>query len=342
MNNMPPTIKDVARIAGCSIKTVSRVINNEPYVSDDIRQRVLTAIRSTGYAPNQAARQLVKKRPFAICVLLYPGFYQPGSTLFSSLLDIGYENNYQTIFQTYYPNKSLSRDRLADLVNQRSYAGYIITPPCDADGFVIDLLATYKIPVVLINPIEPDMGHPYVCGTDYEGARQITRHLIELGHRNIAFLKGPRNMKTSQNRFDGFLDMMRESRIQVDDTQIIESEFTFDGGINAIQLLMQKKNHPTAVFAGNDESAYGVVFGAQRFGLNIPGDLSVAGFEDQIYSGRIFPGLTTYHLPADELLLEAARYLISILSNDSNSTNIRKVNGNLVVRGSTAPPPGNL
>lgn len=335
---MPPTIKDVARIAGCSIKTVSRVINNEPYVTNNIRQRVLAAIRSTGYAPNMAARQLVKKKPFAICILLYPGFHQPGSTLFSSLLDIGYENNYQIIFQTYYPNKSISRDRLADLVNQRSYAGYIITPPCDADGFVIDLLATYKIPIVLINPIETDIGHPYVCGSDYDGARQITRHLIDLGHADIAFLKGPRNMKTSQNRLDGFLDMMHESKINVDNTQILESEFTFDGGINAIELLMQRKNHPTAVFAGNDESAYGVMFGAQRLGLNIPGDLSIAGFEDQLYSGRIFPGLTTYHLPADDLLLEAVKYLIGILNNQPMSTIIRKVDGSLIVRGSTSSP----
>ncbi len=335
---MPPTIKDIAHIAGCSIKTVSRVINDEPYVSDDIRQRVLTAIRSTGYAPNMAARQLVKKRPFAICILLYPGFYQPGATLFSSLLDIGYENNYQIIFQTYYPNKSISRDRLADLVNQHGYAGYIITPPCDSDGFVADLFATYKIPAVLVNPFVTDSKLPCVCGSDYDGACQTTRHLIDLGHQRIAFLKGPRNLKASYDRLNGYLDTMKKSNVPVEDSQIIDSEFTFDGGINAVQLLIQNDHRPTAIFAGNDEAAYGVLFGAQQFGLDIPKDLSIAGFEDQILSRRIYPGLTSYHLPADSLLLEAVRYLISILNNNSDTSSIHKIEGELIIRGSTAPP----
>ena len=338
MINMPATIKDVARIAGCSIKTVSRVINSEPYVSDEIRQKVLAAIRSTGYAPNLAARQLVQKKTFAICVLLYPGFYQPASTLFSRLLEIGYDSNNQIFLQTYYPNRSISRDRLANLVNQHSYAGYIITPPCDADGFLADLFSTYRIPVIQINPMETVLHYPSIYGTDYAGAQMVTRHLLDLGHRRIAFLKGPRNMKSSHDRLRGFQDAMQESGLMVDESIMLDSEFTFDGGLNAIQILMAMSNPPTAVFAGHDEAAYGVIFGAQKLGYSVPEEISVAGFEDQLQSARIFPGLTTYHLPVDEQLVEAARLLIGILNNETVPPDSRTIEGSLVIRGSTAPP----
>ena len=201
---MSATIKDVARLAGCSIKTVSRVMNDEPYVTPDLRARVLAAIRATGYTPNIAARRLVKQQSYSLCVLMYPGFYQAASTVLSPIMDIGYEENYDFFIQPYYASYPRSRNKLVTLIGERRFDGYVVTPPCDADDFVADLLTTYKIPLVQINPFNRSEKIPYVAGDDERGAFMMTEHLLSLGHRRIAFLMGPRNLRPSFDRLRGY------------------------------------------------------------------------------------------------------------------------------------------
>jgi LacI family transcriptional regulator len=336
---MSATIKDVARLAQCSIKTVSRVINNEAHVTEKTRTRVQAAIRSSGYVPNLSARRLVQQKSYAICILIYPGFIQPASTLLTRLLDLTYEENYDLLLQTYYPSFPKSRRKLADLVSGRRFDGFISTPPCEADGFVANLLETYKIPLVQVNPLDWELSqikNPLlVTSEDISGARLAVEHLIALGHSRISCLHGPRNFRATFDRLSGYQDAMAASGLEVNPGYIQDSEFTFDGGYTAAQILMHLPEPPTAIYAANDEAALGVLFAAHELCLDVPGQLSICGHEDILAASRTWPGLTTVHQPVEDLLEKAARLLIDVLKGNELSNLPVIIPPRLIIRGST-------
>ena len=331
-------IKDVARLAGCSIKTVSRVINDEPHVTPKTRASVQAAIRTLGYAPNLAARRLVQQKASSLCILMYPGFFQPASAMLSRILDLGYEEDYDIFTQPYYPTFPESRNRLVNAIYERRFDGFVTTPPCDADGFVADLLTTYKMPLVQVDPLDRSGSLPYVAGDDFQGALAATEHLLAFGHRRIACLLGPRNLRSSTDRLNGFKSALAAHGLLPDPELSLPSEFNFDGGYTAARLLLQRpaEARPTAIFAGSDEAAYGALFAAQELGLSIPGQLSICGHDDLPYSARIWPGLTTVHQPAEEILERAVRLLIDILKGIPTEARLT-LPSRLVVRSSTGP-----
>jgi len=335
---LPATIKDVARLAGCSIKTVSRVINGEPYVTEETRQRVQAAIRSVGYAPNISARRLVQNKSFMVCILMYPGFYQPASEVLSRIMDVGYEENYDILIQPYFPAHARSRKKLVNLIYEHRIDGFITTPPIDADEFVADLLSTYKVPQVQINPFTRSAEIPFVAGDDERGAFAMTEYLIGLGHRRIAFLMGPRNMRSAFDRLAGYRAALEAAGLPFDETLIRNSEWTFDGGLTAARELLSEPHPPQAIFAANDEAAFGVIYAAQEMGVKIPQQLSICGYDNLGFSKNIWPGLTTIHQPTEELVEKAARALINLLKGETNVERAVIVPSRLVVRGSTAHP----
>jgi LacI family transcriptional regulator len=337
---MAATIKDVARLAGCSIKTVSRVINEEPYVTSDLRARVQSAIRATGFAPNISARRLVKQQSYALCILMYPGFYQATSAVLSRIMDIGYEENYDILIQPYFAAHTRSRNKLVELIHGRRFDGYIVTPPCDADDFVADLLLTYKIPLVQINPFNRGEKIPFIAGDDEQGAALMTEHLLQLGHRRIAFLAGPRNMRSSFDRLHGYQAALAAHGVAYQPEWVEPTEFTFDGGYTAVRMLLERSDpalRPSAIFAGNDEAAYGALFAAQELGLQVPQQLSVCGYDDFSFSKFVWPGLTTIHQPAEDLLDVATHLLIRLVKGEPVDARQAILPPQLVLRGSTGP-----
>ncbi|HEX2980376.1 MAG TPA: LacI family DNA-binding transcriptional regulator [Anaerolineaceae bacterium] len=336
---MAATIHDVARLAGCSIKSVSRVINNEPYVTEELRARVQNAIRVSGYAPNISARRLATQKSFMVCILMYPGFYQPASAILTRVMDITIEEDYDILIRPYFPGNRVSRNRLNDMIAERRIDGFVSTPPCDADGFIADLLSTYKVPLVQINPINPAESIPSVSGNDYQGAYATTEHLISIGHQRIAFLMGPRNMRSSFDRLYGYRAALDAHQLIQDPALVENSEFTFDGGYTATRLLMERAEKPTAIFAGNDEAAYGAIYALQELRVPVPERISVCGYDDLALSKNIWPGLTTVHQPAEEMVELAARMLIRILKKEPLDDLHQVVASRLIQRGSTAPAP---
>jgi LacI family transcriptional regulator len=332
---MPSTIKDVAQLSGCSIKTVSRVINNEPHVTDRIRTRVLAAIQATGYIPNLAARRLVQQKSYSLCILIYPGFSQSTSAPLARLLEVAYIENYDLLFQNYYPSFPKSHRLLADLASGRRFDGFVSTPPCDADGFVAYLLSTYKIPLVQINPLNREGDDTYIAADDELGARLATNHLLELGHRRIACFMGPRNLRSAFDRVAGFRAALEGSGLPFNQEMVKDTEFTFDGGYTATRLLFSSEDPPTAIYAGNDEAAQGAVFAAQEMGLNLPSRLSICGHDNLATSSHIWPGLTTVHQPIEEMLEQAVRLLIDLLKGNPITEKQVLLKPQLIIRGST-------
>jgi len=336
---MPSNIKDVARLSGYSIKTVSRVINNEPHVTEKARLRVQAAILATGYIPNQAARHLVQKRSYAVCILIYPGYSQPASAPLGRLLELAYEENYDILFQNYYPAFPKSHRILADLASGRRFDGFVSTPPCDADGFVPDLLTTYKVPLVMINPFDHERDEPYIAGNDELGARLAMNHLLGLGHQRIACFRGPRNFRSSFDRLAGYQAALAAIGLPFDPALVQDTEFTFDGGYTATRLLFSLEQPPSAIYAANDEAALGALFAAQELGLTLPGQLSICGHDDLAICSHVWPALTTIHQPVEDMLEQAVRLLIDLLKGDPVSSRQVILQPRLIIRGSTANVP---
>lgn len=335
---MSLTIKDVAQLAGCSIKTVSRVVNDEPHVSEGTRQKVLDAIDTLGYAPNFSARRLVQRRAYVICVLLHEaGFYQ--SEVLATVLDIGYQHDYDILIQSYYPSHNRSKEKLQSLVKEGRVDGLVITPPCDVDRFLSDLLIRSRVPYVQITPLNRTAEVPYVTGDDYQGAYLMTERLILMGHWRIAFLSGPRNHRTSLDRLFGYKAALEMYRIPFADNLVVDSLYNFDGGYNAARVLMNQTVPPTAIFGGSDQAAIGALYALRELKIDVPGQVSVAGFDNLPQSNQVWPGLSTVDHPVESIVGNAIKMLMTILANREPASKQVVLPCQLVMRRSTGAPP---
>lgn len=309
---MAVTIKEVAQRAGCSIKTVSRVMNNEPHVKPALKERVLQVIEELGYVPNISARQLVQKKSYTICILLHSsGSFQ--STVISKVLDLGYEGNYEILVQTYYPSFSRSRDKISALIQQKRIDGLVTTPPCDSDPFLIELIKTSGIPHVHIAPLQPTGGTPYVSAEDYTGAYQMTEYLIQQGHRRIGCLMGLRNHRSSLDRLFGYKAAVEAHSIPFDGKYLVDSENNFPGGYNAARMLMGLLEPPTAIFALSDEAAAGALYALNELKIDVPGQISLAAFGDITHSHEIWPGISVVKYPLEQIVEKSVCMLIELV-----------------------------
>jgi LacI family transcriptional regulator len=337
---MTVTIKDVAEYANCSIKTVSRVVNREPYVAEVTRLKVQEAIEALGYAPNISARRLVQSKSYMICILLHDaGFYQ--SAVLSKVMDIGYQLDYDILIQSYFPVHTRAKEKLNSLIRERRVDGLVITPPCDVDPYLTELLTKSQIPYVQITPLNRTPEVPYVTGDDYQGAYLMTERLILLGHWRIAFLSGPRNHRTSIDRLYGYKAALEMYRVPFDETLVQDSLFNFSGGYNATKILMDMKQPPTAIFGGSDEAAIGALYGLQEMKIPVPRQVSVCGFGNLPQSQQTWPGLSTVDHPVEVIVDKAVEILLEILADREPASRQIVLPCQLIMRGSTgSTPPG--
>ena len=337
---MTVTIKDVAAYAQCSIKTVSRVVNDESYVAEATRLRVQDAINALGYVPNISARRLVQSKSYVICILLHEaGFYQ--SAVLSKVMDIGYQLDYDILIQSYFPVHSRSKNKLSGLICERRVDGLVITPPCDVDPFLNELLITSRVPYVQITPLNRTGNIPYVTGDDYQGAYLMTERLILMGHWRIAFLSGPRNHRTSIDRLYGYKAALEMYRVPFDADLVWDSLFNFDGGYNATKLGMAMDNPPTAIFGGSDEAAIGALYALQEMKIPVPQKISVCGFGNLPQSQQTWPGLSTVDYPVEIIVERAVEILLDILANQEPASRQIVLPCQLVMRGSAGTKPPN-
>jgi LacI family transcriptional regulator len=330
------TIKDVARLAEVSIKTVSRVVNQEPHVTEPVRARVQQAIDALGYAPNFSARRLVQQRSFVLCVLLHTGGVSQ-SPLINNILEIGYEYDYDILIQTYFPSLARSKNKLTSLIAERRIDGLITTPPCDTDEFVTNLVRQAKLPLVQITPYNDSAEIPLVSGDDYQGALMMTEHLIALGHKRIAFLMGPRNHRMSFSRLRGYRAALDLHHLVYDERLVLDSEFNFDGGYTATRIAMELDIPPTAIFAGNDEAGLGAMYALNEAGIDIPKRVSVCGFGDLSASKQVWPGMSSVHYPESEIAARALSMLVTLARGEELEQKHAVLPVRLVLRGTTGP-----
>jgi LacI family transcriptional regulator len=305
-----PTLDDVAKHAGVSSMTVSRVINGAMTVRESTRARVEAAIEEIGYAPNEAARSLAGASQLHIAMV-----YAKPHAYIAEFLFGGLE-------QARRYNAQFIVEKCADLTKieaefQRMVSegidGLLIAPPIADSDRVLDMLESSDIPAVVVTSAHVRDSISAVRIDGYKAAHEMTRHIISLGHRDIGFIVGDPKHATSMLRLAGFRDAMNEAGLDCPEERIAQGLFTYRSGLDAAEHLLSLYDIPTAIFASNDDMAAATVAVAHRHGLDVPGDLTLCGFDDTPLATEIWPQLTTIHVPVAELSRAAADLLVKTI-----------------------------
>ncbi|MBI6852405.1 LacI family DNA-binding transcriptional regulator [Pseudomonas cichorii] len=330
------TIKDVAALAGISYTTVSHVLNKTRPVSDPVRIKVEAAIAQLDYVPSAVARSLKAKTTSTIGLLIPNGINPYFAELARGIEDHCERNGFCVILCNSDDNPEKQRNYLRVLLEKR--VDGLIVSSVGGDVSIAGGLAEVRTPLVIVDRelegIEADM-----VRIDHEhGAYLATRHLLDLGHRDIACIGGPDNTVVADMRFVGYRRAMQEAGIEVLPEWTIHSDFTSSAGHEAAVGLLAG-HRPTAIFAGNDVIAIGVLRAAAERNIVVPRELSVIGFDDIQMSRYVYPALTTVGQSIMQLGETAAEMLLSrIVGTSTELPGRRLVTPSVVVRESTAPP----
>lgn len=331
---MKTTITDVAKQAGVSMKTVSRVLNNEPNVAQTTREKVKAAARALNYSPNLAARGLASSRSFFLALL-----YDNPSPSYLTRLQRGAveacrEYGYHLILQ---PMNMGTEDPFETefMLARLGVDGVILAPPLSENKSLRDALDKLNIRVSLISAQAGP--NAYTVGMDESAAAQtMTEHLITLGHRHIGFVKGPEHHQASHLRFQGFKTAMARHGLEVPDDCLRQGDFTLESGVRAGRDLLAQSRRPTAIFASNDDMAAGVMNAARAASFDVPQDVSVCGFDNTQIAEMVWPALTTIAQPIRQMGVRAAK---SLIDHGKSSHSTEFLDFDLIVRSSTAECP---
>lgn len=306
-----PTISDVATLAGVSPMTVSRVINGEAKVRETTREAVNAAIATLHYAPNRAARSLAGGGQMRIGLL----YSNPSSAYLSEFLVGSLEQASRSDVQLVVEKCDIGDHEIevAEHMIRSGVDGVILPPPlCDSRG-VLDVLIAAGVPSVVVATGSPPADTAAVTIDDFEAARAMTRHLIGLGHARVGFIIGNPNQTASRQRHEGYLAALADAGLAEDPALIVGGLFTYRSGLDAAEQLLDAKDPPSAIFASNDDMAAASVAVAHRRGLDVPGDLTVCGFDDSALATTIWPELTTIHQPIADMSRAAVDLLVSAI-----------------------------
>jgi LacI family transcriptional regulator len=337
------TIEDVARAAGVSAMTVSRVINKERNVREETRQNVLETIERMNYSPNTAARSLAAGDATHIGLL----YSNPSAAYLSQFLvgalDGARQAGCHLVIEACESENEAEQCEVARRFANADAEGVILPPPLSESVPILTELALAGTPVVTVA-----MGKLYpnalnVRIDDFAAAKEMTEYLIGLGHERIGFIKGHPAQIASAERERGFMAAVTEAGLRLDDVSVEQGYFTFRSGLEAAERLLTSSKRPTAIFASNDDMAAAVVSVAHRRGLDVPKDLSVAGFDDTAPATTVWPELTTIRQPVSAMAATALELLLGELKLNrrgrAGTSQEAILDHELVIRDSAGPPP---
>lgn len=309
---------DVARRAGVSIKTVSRVLNNEPHVKEALREKVRAAARDVGYVPSAPARRLRSRRSYTIHMVSHSHRSNYVNAIQFGAMQTCQDEGYQLVMSLMDDLRDMPMDalrqRFGELVAASRPDGLILVPPLSNDERLFEVLSGFDVPVARVGPNDIPAAQIIVKIDERAAARELTEYLIGLGHRRIAFVRGKEDQNATSERYAGYSEALAAAGIALDDRLVAPGDFNFEAGLDAGHALLERDARPTAVFAANDDMAAGVLMAAHRMGLEIPRDVSIVGFDDSEIAEKMWPALTTVRQPLLELGHSATRQLIDAAS----------------------------
>ncbi len=297
------------------MKTVSRVFNDAPNVTAQMRERVMAAATALRYQPNVVAQGLVGRRSYLVGL-----FYENPSPnyvveLQQGALDRLHGERYRLVV---LPVEQVSAvaDNILSFVHAAALDGIVLTPPASDHPVILERLSQARFPFVRVAPtLAPECG-PRTITDDVAAARLMTDYLISLGHRRIATIKGDPGHPSSGARLLGYRQALAAAGLPVRSDHVEQGRFTFESGLEAARTLLLGPERPTAIFAQNDDMAAGAIMAAHDLGVHVPTDLSIAGFDDSAIARIVWPRLTTIHQPVFEMARAATDMLVAMLEKE--------------------------
>lgn len=337
VNNQRATIIDVAKKAGVSIQTVSRVINNRHDVSPETRERILVTIKELNYQPFAYARGLAANRTYTLG-LVTADF----SDFWFSHVVTGAEKEASEHGYCFMLGNSTcepeNEPKFLELLTQRRVEGVLfVRANCENEYEHLLRLKEFKVPVVTTGHYLPDVGLAMVDVDNISGGRKATDYLIELGHTRIAMITGPSNWKSVVDRHNGYVQAMQAAGIPVDPELVLGDTWLHRNGYENTKLLLEKGKQFSAIFAHNDRIARGAIHALYEAGLRVPEDVSVIGYDDIPEAEYSDPPLTTIRQPMDEIGQAATRLLIQMIEDSSVAPEQIMFDTTLVIRSSCRP-----
>lgn len=325
-----PTLHDVAKLAGVSYQTVSRVVNASPHVSKKTRARVQRAIEQIGYQPNTAARALITRRSQTLQIIASEaGLYKPVYSILTTAKALGYQVALSLIQD---PSDHEEVACLFDELTARIVDGFVFISPQLTIGSDELFRLTRGRPFVQVGA-DSGSSTPSVIFDQVHGARQALQHLYDQSHRRIAEIAGPLTFSDACARHETYLAYMESRDLQAG--PVAEGNFLFDGGYRAANELLDGGEPFTAIFCANDHTALGVLHALNERNLHVPGDISLVGFDDESFAPYLSPPLTTVRQDFHTLGEQAVKYLIEMIENPDTPVHQRVLYSQLIVRSST-------
>lgn len=333
-----PTIGDVARRAGVSTATVSRVVNQPDSVRGNLRAKVEAAILQLGYVPHAGARALKVRRTGSIGAI----FPTVDNAIFAKAIDALQrrlaEANHQLLIATNDYSPSTEESQALNLLTRGVDA--LVLCGVGQRPSLLSRLKTRGVPTVHVMSWPPPPGLVCVGFDNARAMSQVIRYLLDLGHRRIGMLAGvTRDNDRAAARVAGARAALESEGLALPPSLVVERRYSIDQAREGLRRLMESSPAPTAVVCGNDVLAFGALFEAQRLGLTLPRDLSIVGFDDLELASHMRPALTTVHVPAESMWRRAAEHVLALLDGQESPPAV-EIDVSLVVRGSTAPPRG--
>ena len=289
---------------------MSRVLNNEPNVRRETREKVKQAVHDLNYTPDVSARSLAGHRSYMLA-LFYDTISEGYLSQFQrAALDRCREAHYHLVVERCSLDSVAPEDRLVDIAAQLRVDGVVLLPPLSDQMPIIARFKEAQIPAVLVAPGGDGLGTPTVWFDDFAAALNVMQHLIRRGHRRIGFVTGHPAHGAARQRFAGYRQALDAVGIPFDPSLVVEGRFDFASGLVAAQTLLNSPDRPTAIFASNDEMAAAVVRAAQERSLAVPQDVSVVGFDDSLLAEAMSPPLTTVRQPVEDMAMAAIDLLL--------------------------------
>ncbi len=336
------SIKEVAELAGVSIATVSRAINNPEKVTERTRSKVEDAIRETGYSPNTLARNFRRGRTNLVMVVL-PTVGDPFfAAIMRGIRTAAKEKGYSVVIEETQLN-TMTADEIGAMLVSRQTDGIILLASMSPFGTeILSAKSRRRLPIVIgCETIAPELEDlPSVHIDNVAAASEATRYLVSQGHERVAMIHGPESSLLTKDRELGYREAMKEAQLPVDDDWAVEGDMSIAGARKATRKLLSQEPRPTAIFCANDEMAIGCLHEVKAAGLSVPGDVSIMGFDDIRYAEVTDPPLTTISQPGEEIG-ERVMYRLcrEIDGENGGSRQPEIVPHKLIVRQSVAGPP---
>lgn len=335
---MAASLTDVAKSAGVSIATASRILNGVDYpVADKTRRKVLEAAQVLSYRPNLIARSLRKDQTYTIGIIVENILSPFVPAIIRGIEERLNQNSYFSIIFDSNWDPVAEVEAIKHL-GMRQIDGIIIV-----ESFLYssdDVYALVNRPHVFVHRLFDSLSPNSIAADDREGARRAVNHLIQLGHRRIAFINGAKDWDAATNRLAGYQEALATAQLAFDPTLVHQGDWQVQAGYTAAQHLLALAERPTAVFAANDLMALGVVYAAQEAGLTVPANLAIVGYDDRDLAGFVRPGLTTIRMPCEQMGHVAAESLLRLIHGELTAIEPTLVCGELIVRQSCGAQKG--